>query len=328
MKALDQLKDQSLAVGQMRAVISTGKFASAYLFVGPRGVGKRSAALWWAEEVLGQGVRETKAFSKRISEGNHPDVRVWRTYKNDKVEDGLKNIPVEMIRRDILPLVTHAPFESSHAFMIFPDAHISFPDHHPEGGNAMLKTLEEAKPNVHFVFTTDKPMALLPTLRSRMNPIRFRPLSNATLHDLLLSGHHEQEVGQVTVKATEGMLTLAIALAQGSFKDANDWLKHETLIQETRHELEQLFSQPRTAIGLGFAASLAQTWAVSEPDLRVALAQQWLSEQVRVFLAQGERPPSKYFEALPWFNALPELWRGNANHSQTIEKTFLNVLTL
>ena len=112
-----------------------------------------------ATDVVAQGDEQT---AKRIAEDKHPDVRVFRPR-----EDGKRNIKVEHLRSEILPLAQYAPFEASATFFIFPQADVSLPDIQPESANALLKTLEEPKRNVHFILLSERSDRLLTTIRSR-----------------------------------------------------------------------------------------------------------------------------------------------------------------
>src|SRR5690554_6974860 len=116
--------------------------------------------------------RGDEGLLERIRRGNHPDVRVFRPR-----DEGARNLPVEVIREQVLPVAQFAPFEASGAFLIFPEADVSFPEAHPEAANAFLKTLEEPPKGVHFILLAERPDRLLQTTRSRCQRVRFAPLA-------------------------------------------------------------------------------------------------------------------------------------------------------
>ncbi len=170
---------QKGAVRVLTHAVETGRLANAYLFEGPSGVGKSMAAVALARAVLcptrpEQGCGECDV-CRRIGNGNHPDLRFFRPR-----EDGNRNIQVETLRQDILPVAQFAPFEGEHAFLVFPEADVSFPEVHPESANALLKTLEEPKRGVTFVLTSERPERLLPTIRSRCQSVRSRACRRAS----------------------------------------------------------------------------------------------------------------------------------------------------
>ena len=178
MTALDAVRSQRAAVNALWRALERGKLSSAYLFHGPSGVGKELAAVALATDVLEHG--DPNVSRDRIAAGNHPDVRVFRPR-----EEGKRNLQVEVLRTEILPLAQFAPFEAKSTFFIFPEADISFPDFQPEAANALLKTLEEPRPNIHFILTSERPNALLQTIRSRCQGIRFGRLPAPVLRDIL-----------------------------------------------------------------------------------------------------------------------------------------------
>lgn len=174
MSGFDGIVGQEHALSILRHSLQTGRIASAYLFEGPSGVGKELAALALAKEALGA------AAAARIDAGIHPDVRVFRPR-----DEGQGNIPVAFLREEILPFAQFAPFEASSAFVLFPEADRSFPSHQAAAANALLKTLEEPRKNVHFVLLAERPDRLLATIRSRCQRLRFAPLGRSSLRAIL-----------------------------------------------------------------------------------------------------------------------------------------------
>lgn len=207
--SFDGILAQNGAVRTLRRAVDEGRIASAYLFVGPGGVGKEMSAIALARAVIAGSSQE---IARRINDGVHPDVRVFRPR-----DEGNRNIPVDFLRNEILPIAQFAPFEGPHAFLIFPEADVSFPEQHPEGANAILKTLEEPRPGVHFVLLAERPDHLLATIRSRCQRVRFRRLPDAVLDRVLT----ERGVKEATRSA-------AIALAGGRADRAVELSDEET----------------------------------------------------------------------------------------------------
>jgi DNA polymerase-3 subunit delta' len=144
---------------------------------------------------------------QRIDHGAHPDVRIFAPR-----EEGNRNLQVEYLRSEILPIAKFAPFEAEHAFLIFPQADVSFPVQHPEAANALLKTLEEPKARVHFLLLAERPDRLLPTIRSRCQRVRFSPLP-ADVVDRILEHHGaSQDSRRAAVALASGRADRALAL--------------------------------------------------------------------------------------------------------------------
>lgn len=206
MSALDSIRSQTTAIHALRRAREQHRVASAYLFDGPSGVGKELAAVAFATDVVSAGDARV---AERIAAGAHPDVRVFGPR-----DEGKRNIQVEVLRTEILPLAQFAPFEASTTFFIFPQADVSFPEFQPEAANALLKTLEEPRANVHFILTAERPDALLPTIRSRCQRVRFGRLPDSVVEDILRDEGVARDSISPSVELSEGRADLALALAR------------------------------------------------------------------------------------------------------------------
>lgn len=212
MSALTRVRGQDAALRVLTSALEGGKLASAYLFHGPPGVGKELAARSLAVTRIA-GSDETLA--RRIEGKNHPDVRVFGPR-----EDGAHNLEVEFIRTEVLPFAQFAPFEAKSAFVIFPEADVSFPEFATSAANALLKTLEEPRPNVHFVLVSSRPNRLLPTIRSRCQPLRFAPLPADVLEGILEAEGIPNEARAGAVALARGRADRALDLARSGKVDA------------------------------------------------------------------------------------------------------------
>jgi len=201
---------QPAAVRVLEHAVATNRIAQAYLFAGPDGVGKQKAAMALARGVLcpAQGCGSCEICS-RIDGGNHPDVRTFGPR-----DEGDRNLQVEYLRNEILPLTKFAPFEGRAAFFIFPEADLSFPEQHAEAANAMLKTLEEPRPNVSFLLLSARPDSLLATIRSRCQRVRFGGLPADVLERILEEHGVASEARRTAAALAGGSASRALALTQ------------------------------------------------------------------------------------------------------------------
>jgi DNA polymerase III subunit delta' len=138
----------------------------AYLLAGPPGSGKRGAARAFAAELLAAGSSDPGDTRRRAlaDPSPHPDL-IWLAPK------GTQHL-VEEVRRRVITAAAYRPFEGERrAFVI--EAADAMAD---ESQNALLKTLEEPAAHVHLMLITAEPAALLETVRSRCQAIRFAPL--------------------------------------------------------------------------------------------------------------------------------------------------------
>jgi DNA polymerase-3 subunit delta' len=145
-----RLLESSLADGQ----------AHAFLFHGPRGVGKRTAARAFAGVLLDD--------PRRVDAGTHPDLRVIEALG-------------EMIRIDEIRALHHdlhmRPFEADRRVYLLLDAHLL----NDEAAAALLKDLEEPPAYATLVLVADELGPLPETIRSRCQLVPFRRLSRAAV---------------------------------------------------------------------------------------------------------------------------------------------------
>jgi DNA polymerase-3 subunit delta' len=169
---LGELAGQDHAVALLLRAVAAGRVPHAYLFDGPGGVGKRSAAVGLGlalacPEAPGQGCG-TCDVCRRILAGNHPDVRV--------IVPATAQILIEQAQ-EIVQLASGRPHEAPARVIVLDEADRL----NPNAANCLLKTLEEPFPGTVLVLVTAAPERLLPTIRSRTQRVRFVPVPAATL---------------------------------------------------------------------------------------------------------------------------------------------------
>ncbi|MEX2108810.1 MAG: hypothetical protein WD827_07985 [Solirubrobacterales bacterium] len=163
----------------LSAALSSGP-SHAYLFHGPRGVGKRAAARAFAAEILaaaaagvaGTGANAVDAAAAEedarrralLDPSPHPDL-VWLA------PSGPQHM-VDEIRERVIRTATYRPFEGGRRVFVIEAAEAM----RDESQNALLKTLEEPPGFVHLVLISSEPAALLETISSRCQLVAFAPL--------------------------------------------------------------------------------------------------------------------------------------------------------
>lgn len=159
----------------------SGRLAHAYLFVGPRGVGKRTFARRFAQALLcHQPTVDAlepcgRCPSCRVFEaGNHPD------FFEVEMEKDRHEFRIDVVR-NLLPKLALKPALGLQRVTIIDDAD-RFND---EAANALLKTLEEPSPNSRLLLMTASAEGMLPTIRSRCQSVQFHPLSNEETASIL-----------------------------------------------------------------------------------------------------------------------------------------------
>lgn len=170
--------------------LATGRVAHAYLFCGPRSVGKATTAVRFAMALNCDGEGEAPCGACRacrfIAEGKHPDVEtvtlggVCDEPEHDHSRETNRDIRICQVRR-LQRVATLAPFEGRRRVLVVDPA-----DRMNEAtANAFLKTLEEPPANVVIILVTDREEALLPTVRSRLRRVVFRAAPAAVIVEAL-----------------------------------------------------------------------------------------------------------------------------------------------
>ena len=167
-QTFDALVDQEFVVATLKSSITQGRIAHAYLFSGPRGVGKTSAA-----RILAKALNcetgptytpcDTCSSCKEIIAGNSLDVIEIDGASNTSVND------VRVIKDEVL----FAPNSSRYKIYIIDEVHMLS----NSAFNALLKTIEEPPPYIVFIFATTEIHKVPATIRSRCQQFTFRLIS-------------------------------------------------------------------------------------------------------------------------------------------------------
>src|SRR4051812_41776844 len=209
-QTFDDLVGQSHVSQTLKNAVKQNRLAHAYLFVGPRGVGKTSTARILAKSlncVKGPTVVPCGECDncREIAAGNSLDV----------IEiDGASNNSVEDVR-ELRDNVRYAPAKGKFKIYLIDEVHMLS----SAAFNALLKTLEEPPAHVKFIFATTEPQKVLPTILSRCQ--RF------DLHRIpanLIADHLQFIAGKekITLEPVAGH---AIARgAEGGLRDAESML--------------------------------------------------------------------------------------------------------
>jgi DNA polymerase-3 subunit delta' len=187
------------------ALAPGGRASHAYLFHGPAGSGKRTAARAFAAALLSEGAADPAGVRTRVEHGTHPDL-TW------VVPSGAH----EMLVGDVEPVIAGAamtPFEAVRRVFVLERADTLI----EQAANKLLKTLEEPASFVHLLLLTDRLGEVLPTIRSRCQLVRFDALPPAELAERI--GRHgvppEQAAACARLALGDGERALELALGDG-----------------------------------------------------------------------------------------------------------------
>ncbi len=160
------------AVDLLRQHAAQGSFRHAYLFTGPQGVGRRTLAVRLAQALNcpqppAPGVPcRTCRTCTRLEAMQHPDLAIVQA---EQVGGTLK---VDQVR-ELQHSLSLAPYEARYRVALL----LRFEEAHVSAANALLKTLEEPPPQVVLILTAENAENLLPTIVSRCEVLRLRPLT-------------------------------------------------------------------------------------------------------------------------------------------------------
>ncbi len=191
-------------IERLQHALQSGMLAQAYLFTGPRGVGKALVARTLTTHVILSAFPQN---DNRIAREQHPDV-IWLRVLPDKSEIGMEQW------RAVEARVQFQALEGERKFIIIDDAELMS----ASVANACLKTLEEPPANTHFILVSHDADRLLPTIRSRCQQVVFSPLPAESVAQWIKA----QGVDSVIADR-------ASRLSQGSFQRAQKLAKTEVL---------------------------------------------------------------------------------------------------
>ncbi|HEX5680964.1 MAG TPA: DNA polymerase III subunit delta', partial [Desulfobacterales bacterium] len=253
MPGFDAIIDQERPIRILTSLLANGTLPHALLFTGIEGVGKKTAAVTLAMACNCTG-REAGAGGKsapspgavepcgecvacrKITAGAHPDIL--------RVSPAGAMIKIDQVR-ELCQVLTMKPYEARVRVVIIADAHTL----NPAAGNALLKMLEEPPARTVLILTAPQTGDLLPTIVSRCQHIRFKPIARHHLAAILTRAYGvDPQEASLTAALAGGSLTRALTMHGSRWLPRRSWL------------MDQLAALPgqSTAALLALAEKLSQ----------------------------------------------------------------------
>jgi DNA polymerase-3 subunit delta' len=243
---------QAPAIETLRRALGAGRLHHAYRFEGPPGVGKELAAFAVAQALVcdgakGEGCGRCSACRRAVTFTTdeprvplHPDVVVVERglYKSVIGAGEATGIGIEQVRKVVLDRVGFSPHEGR--ALVFIVRHAD--ELTVQAANALLKTLEEPHDKTYFLLVTSRPTRLLDTIRSRTLPVRFGPLPDSVVAEIL----KKRGLDPAVAPFAQGDAALALELAEPETKK-----EHDDFVAAAREAV----AAPDLAAGLRFAES-------------------------------------------------------------------------
>jgi DNA polymerase III subunit delta' len=197
---------QGPALGLLQRALAAGRVAHAYAFVGPAGVGRRLTALAFAQACFctGGGCGGCDA-CRRVAAGQHPDLMVLAPTPPKENPRGTPSLRITDVRQ-VEHWAALAPLVATRKVFVLDDA-----DRLTEqAAEALLKTLEEPPPRTLLILVVSNVRALPPTVLSRCQIVRFRPLPEADFAHLLGTRGGDADTARRLARLCRGQVGLAL----------------------------------------------------------------------------------------------------------------------
>jgi DNA polymerase-3 subunit delta' len=170
----------------LQGALRSGRISHAYLFVGPAGVGRQTAARAFAQALLctaggGDDACGTCPACHKVAVGTHPDLRVITP---GRAESGgeRRAVAIDQVR-DLKHEAAYPPYEAKWKVFIIADTE----QMRAEAANSLLKVLEEPPSRSVIILLSESTEALVPTLVSRSQLVRFSFVPAAAVAEALVS---------------------------------------------------------------------------------------------------------------------------------------------
>jgi DNA polymerase III subunit gamma/tau len=245
-KHLDEIIGQEHITDTLNQALKSGRISHAYLFTGPRGVGKTSIARILAHEINDLPYED---------DSSHIDIIEIDAASNRRIDE----------IRDLRDKVYVAPTSAKYKVYIIDEVHMLT----REAFNALLKTLEEPPAHVVFILATTDAHKLPETIVSRTQRFTFKPVDKPKVVE-----HLKDIAKKEKLEVEEAALELLAEHGEGSFRDSISLLD-----QASSHGQSLTLAQVQTLLGIPSEDGINRLLqALAASDQAMALTMQALGD--------------------------------------------------
>ncbi|HYX28559.1 MAG TPA: DNA polymerase III subunit delta' [Pyrinomonadaceae bacterium] len=214
-------------------LLTTGRLPGSLLFTGEEGVGKKLFALEVAKALncrnrVGAEACDECSSCRRIAKSEFPPFSkdddnkerlIWSEHADVAIARPYKQIIRVPVMRELEREANFRPFEGAARVFIIEDAEYM----NEAASNALLKVLEEPPPTTHLILTTTNPTALLATIRSRCQVIRFAPVAAEKIEKFLIDCEHTNSGdAELLARISRGSIGRACAADVDDYRERRD----------------------------------------------------------------------------------------------------------
>lgn len=251
-QSLDEMKGQANVIRILQEALKSDRIAPAYLFSGPRGVGKTSSARIFAKAA--SCLHENPA--KRPCQSCRSCEAIKQGKMMDILEiDGASHTGVDDVR-SLIESVAYRPSIGAKNIYIVDEVHMLS----NAAFNALLKTLEEPPPHVLFLFATTEPEKLPTTILSRVQRLELQRLKEREIFENLREISTKEKI-----KISDSVLEQIATAADGSLRDAQTLLEQMILLSASMEVSEEIVDTFLGTIGTQQEIELLQL--ISKQDV-------------------------------------------------------------
>jgi len=293
---IHSIQGQKFALELLSRAIDSGRLASAYLFRGPAGVGKFAAALGFIARIKCSSPETCDGSChncRLIAKLDHPDIDIIlplpKTVSDnpDQTAAVMLQVSAEPLSelsfakpasigideiRELSERLALTPTSPGGRWAVIRDADSMT----PQAANAFLKTLEEPPEDTYIILTSSRPDYLLPTIRSRTQPVRFTRLSRPLIEEVLISRGFDPKKAHELALAADGSISSALAAAEET----------STRIRELGEELWVTLFSRNDAKALNLTEKLGNNRSLTEAVINSSTS--FLRDHLLALMGLGE----------------------------------------